>query len=536
MVLLESDLEENFGIPVGAKDKVAKHDLYDWLCKARDLRHRQYCQNVESSLIAATERDKNTHKYFDALLGGDELRAQSLFKELYQSMKKRPLPKDMFLDLAFVIDVTGSMGPYANATAATVGGLIEGGSSIVAKLKLKFPEMDIKLRVATMGFRDIDDQANQFQESTWRGGGHFTENLQDAVRFVQSTTANPSGGFDLAEDLLGAIDRCISWNVSDDWTAPIKCIMLLTDAPAHGFVPPCSSNVANGDSYSVRHPRGLSAEAVINRLHSKSIDLFFCSYNPAATSRTEEQLSQFYLEHPDNKEEREITVVPMVAKNGRQQQQTSALLGGHGKHLIFVLDESGSMAHNWAGVVVAYRQYVKRCLQNQRDSDLVSVVQFGSGARTTVQQQPISKAPDDLSFLGSGTIFAPAALEASRLAVATPPSHVPAIVFMSDGAAGDAPAAASTFSSLNQQIKCRFGDDLELHVIAFGSNASRQQLEQIAGASRNGKVHMSADTADLSNIFVDIAGGQDVTGVLEAEIGKRISEAVMDKLCLEYMS
>jgi hypothetical protein len=123
MVLLESDLEEHFGIPRGAKDKVAKQDIYDWLCKARDLRHSQYCQTVESSLIAATKRDQHTHKYFDALLGADKLCAQSLFKELYQSMKKRPLPTKMVLDLAFVIDVTGSMGPYANATASTIRGL-----------------------------------------------------------------------------------------------------------------------------------------------------------------------------------------------------------------------------------------------------------------------------------------------------------------------------------------------------------------------------------------------------------------------------
>ena len=113
MVLLETDLEEHFGIPLGTKDKVAKQDIYDLLCKARGLRHSQYCETVESSLIAATERDQHTHKYFDALLGGDELHAQRLLKEIYQAMKKRPLPTNMALDLAFVIDVTGSMGPYA---------------------------------------------------------------------------------------------------------------------------------------------------------------------------------------------------------------------------------------------------------------------------------------------------------------------------------------------------------------------------------------------------------------------------------------
>jgi hypothetical protein len=107
---------------------------------------------------------------------------------------------------------------------------------------------------------------------------------------------------------------------------------------------------------------------------------------------------------------------------------------------------------------------------------------------------------------------------------------------MSDGAANGAHEAANTFSTLNQEIRSHFGNDLKLHVIAFRLNTSHQQLELIDGASQNGKVHMSADTVDLSNVFVDIAGGQDVRSVLENEIRKCIPEAVTDKLCLEYIS
>ena len=46
----------------------------------------------------------------------------------------------------------------------------------------------------------------------------------------------------------------------------------------------------------------------------------------------------------------------------------------------------------------------------------------------------------------------------------------------------------------------------------------------------------SADTAELSNIFVHIAGGHAVADFIETEIGQRISEAVTDKLSLEYMA
>ena len=108
---------------------------------------------------------------------------------------------------------------------------------------------------------------------------------------------------------------------------------------------------------------------------------------------------------------------------------------------------------------------------------------------------------------------------------------------MSDGCAGDATEAASTFSSTNQSVTSTYdGNDLELHVIAFGDGASRSQLEEIANASPCGKVYTSATTADLSDIFGKIASGQDVATVLQAEVAKRISEAVADRLAIEYLA
>jgi Mg-chelatase subunit ChlD len=532
MVLLESDLEKHFGLC--ERDKVARRDRYDWLCSARDKYRRQYCLEIETNLTGATEKDRATHKYFDALLAADHRNAHSSFKEIYLSMKKRPMPSTMDLDLAFVIDTTGSMAPFARATAATIKGLLEGSSSIVGKLKSQFPEMQFKLNVAVMGVRDIDDMSDQFRESTWRENSHFTQRIHDAIHFIDSVAESSSGGGDLAEDHLGAIHRCASWNNPGDWASRIKFMMLLTDAPAHGLVPPASAGVANADSYSFRHPLGLTASKVIDKLISKEIDLFMCSFNPAATSRTEKELSQLYLEHPDNTEEREITVIPMVSK--QPHQRGVELMGGYGKHIIFILDESGSMSHNWAGVVVAYNQFLSRRRQNQNESDVVSVVQFSDSSRVTVQQISISLAPNQLDYVCGGTLFYPAAIHACQLARETPPSHVPVVVFMSDGMAPDASAAAGAFSMLNREIRHRLESDLELHVIAFGSGVDTAQLQQIAGASRNGKVHSSADTTELSNIFVEIASGQDVAGLLEAEIGKRISEAVTDKLSLEYLA
>ena len=286
------------------------------------------------------------------------------------------------------------------------------------------------------------------------------------------------------------------------------------------------------DNHALLHPLGLTASGVMGGLLEQNIDLFLCSFNPTSTSKTEKELSKTYLDHIDNTEQREITIIPMVPP---QDIVSTEITGRCGQHIIFVLDESGSMANDWSGVVAAYNQFITRRCENQRESDLVSVVQFSNTAEVTVRMRPIVRVPNDLKYRSGGTQFYPAALSACQLADETPRSHVPIIMFMSDGQANDAAQAASEFSQLTGRIHRTYDTNLELHVISFGGQASTSQLSQITGSSKNGKLHTSANTVELSNIFVDIAGAANVANLLEAEIGNRISEAVTDRLSLEYM-
>lgn len=531
MILLDSDLIE-FGLKIGDKETIPKHEWYKWLCNARKKRYATYCTEIEANLIEAKSRDTATHHYFDALLKGNHAIAQNLFKDIYLTMKKRSTPSTIDIDLCLVIDVTGSMSPYMGATRRTITSLIEGNTSIAAKLRTTFPDTNFELRVATMAYRDIDDKLNQFNESVWQGGTHFTENIREASQFLENATKNPSGGSDLAEDHLGAIDKCYTWT---DWTSTVKFMMLLTDAPSHGMVPVGSTHVTNADNYAVRHPKGLTAATIVNGLMSKDIDLFLCSFNPRATAATEEELSKIYLNHPDNTEEREITTIHMVEKQDCQPD-IAELSGGYGQHIVFVLDQSGSMSNAWSGVVAAYQNYIDCRMQNQNQSDLISVVKFNNKSTVTFQKEPIVLAPKSFSYSGGGTSYSPAAKDVYKVALNTPSSHIPVVVFMSDGVARDADHAAQTFASLDDEIQNQRGQHLELHVIAFGKGLDTRQLKQIAQSSPIGKIYTSADTAELSKIFVDIAkSSEDVSKVLEAEIGRRISDAVSDKLSMEYI-
>ena len=475
MILLETDLESDFGVSIEERKHVPKNQWYEWLCDVRVKHHQEQCLLIKKNLEEATERDKLTHNYFDSLLAGNALKSKEEFKHLYQLIKKPPVPSKVTIDLALVIDVTGSMAPYSKSVVSTINNLISGQSSLASKLYSSFDEeIEFQVRLACLGFRDIDDGSNQFTEILFRDKSHFTTDASSVIAFVKRICASSSGGYDIAEDTIGAIQQCARWRNGDDWSSDIKLMMLLTDAPSHGLgLKPSPKSVTTADNYSGSHPNGLTVHDAVSSLVEKDVDLFFCSYNPASTEKTEDALSANFQKHPDNIKEHDVMRIPMVPKASAIVPGDSSSMG-NGRHIIFVLDESGSMSHSWSGVVAAYNQYISKRKQSQSDSDLVSVVQFDGSARVTVHMQPLSSVPQALGYHGGGTAFYPAAEKACKLANATPTSHTPAIIFMSDGQAQDAAHASSAFSQLNQSVYRKTEQHLELHVIAFGSGTDQE--------------------------------------------------------------
>eukprot|EP00984_Skeletonema_dohrnii_P034349 scaffold33533_cov119-Skeletonema_dohrnii-CCMP3373.AAC.1 len=70
MILLESDLESDFGIKAVEKEQLPKGQWYQWLCNIRVKHQREQCILIEENLKNATEIDGLTHDYFDSLLAG----------------------------------------------------------------------------------------------------------------------------------------------------------------------------------------------------------------------------------------------------------------------------------------------------------------------------------------------------------------------------------------------------------------------------------------------------------------------------------
>ena len=108
------------------------------------------------------------------------------------------MKKNSNVDVAFLIDATGSMGTYIKAVK-------DGINSIVSKINSRFK--DAVVRVAFVAYRDYEGGAKHFEILD------FTEDKKKFTNFVGGVTA--SGGGDAPEDVLGAIDKTINLN----WTA-----------------------------------------------------------------------------------------------------------------------------------------------------------------------------------------------------------------------------------------------------------------------------------------------------------------------------
>ena len=118
-------------------------------------------------------------------------------------------------DLLFLIDATGSMGPYINAAR-------DESKNISEELRGLYPEMNF--RYGYVFYRDpIDSPSDK----------HEVINLTDNVNALPDRIKKivPTGGGDLPEDWVGAYKKA---NEEISWRNGNKVIIHLADAGAHG--------------------------------------------------------------------------------------------------------------------------------------------------------------------------------------------------------------------------------------------------------------------------------------------------------------
>ena len=187
-------------------------------------------------------------------------------------------------------------------------------------------------------------------------------------------------------------------------------------------------------------------------------------------------------------------------------------IGPNGMHVVFCLDESGSMSWGtpwggtpWSELMSAFKVFWEQSAAEPGPPMYVSVVQFGNGARVTKRMVRLQGQAPRLSPQWSTTCFKPAVDAAEELVRNNggPPSgYTAVVVFMSDGAAGDSSEAAQVLESMAQQ----YGDQFASYTVGFGSGAPKT-LEQMAFANgvQEKNNYRAASVGGLAEAFSAVA-------------------------------
>ena len=173
-----------------------------------------------------------------------------------------------------------------------------------------------------------------------------------------------------------------------------------------------------------------------------------------------------------------------------------------GIHVIFMLDESGSMAGSkYDELRQAYHTFVSKRLQkNGTGQDVMTVITFSCSARVICQMVPLASAPE-LPYNDGRTNFCPPLSAAKDILRNSAGSGLsPVLVLMTDGCCTDINAATQMMSSINDKHE---KDGLQAHFVAFGSGASISNLECLSQVCADGKIH-TAEIGDLSEKFQEI--------------------------------
>jgi hypothetical protein len=200
------------------------------------------------------------------------------------------------VDLAFVMDCTGSMGSYITTSKSTI-------QRIVSDFALKVTGSDT-LRVAFVGYRDHPPQDTTFVTKV-----HNFSNSPEAITFINGMTAD--GGGDGPESVLdGLWDAAtkLSWRKDS-----VKYVFHVADAPPHG-----PQYVTSGDGFPSGCPCGMTIERIaceFERLKVKYKLLKIGSYPNLMADVFKSRIKDYELSDLDHAEKMTDIVSGIIARD-----------------------------------------------------------------------------------------------------------------------------------------------------------------------------------------------------------------------------
>jgi len=117
------------------------------------------------------------------------------------------------VDLAFIVDFTGSMSGYIEAVKNSIKDIVR---------QIQRTNGNLNLRISIVGYRDFCDGPKQFEILD------FISSISVFEEFVDGVVA--TGGGDAPEDMAGAMQKANALS----WENPTRAVFLIADAPCHG--------------------------------------------------------------------------------------------------------------------------------------------------------------------------------------------------------------------------------------------------------------------------------------------------------------
>ena len=154
------------------------------------------------------------------------------------------------LDLLFIMDLTGSMGPYIEQAKQNI-------INIMNRIPIECPGISINL--GYIGYRDIAEINLNYIVNI-----DFSQNYQKLQNNIKDVIADGGGG-DGPEEVAWAIEKAIEKN----WNSDARYSILVADAPCHG-----TKYHNGGDAYPDGVPGSKNIEILINELAAKNISLY----------------------------------------------------------------------------------------------------------------------------------------------------------------------------------------------------------------------------------------------------------------------
>ena len=185
------------------------------------------------------------------------------FKKQQETLAKLIIDNSS-LDVAFLVDCTGSMSKYIEQTKENI-------EFIVNSIKEDFEN---KVKISFVGYRDHEDGDGRIECLG------FTEDVHEFKQFVEGIEA--TGGDDCPEDVLGGLEAVKNLT----WTCKNRILIHVADAPQHG--PRFHDLGEEADNYFTEEPRGLKVENLFDEIKFLNVKYFFAKINDSTDKMVKE--------------------------------------------------------------------------------------------------------------------------------------------------------------------------------------------------------------------------------------------------------